>query len=193
MDNNDLISTEVWRDVPIDTLYHYQASTLGRIRKVMPDGKYIILKPTRDDKSYSITVTLRLPNNGRVRKCVITIIGETFLGRKEGYRFHVKNGIKTDTRLCNIGYATASEISRMANKSKRKTIFKIDKQGNVVEIYTDTRDCARKSFFSQQAIASRCAGNRKSIFANDGYAYCYEDNTKYMKEIYKHIGVEMPC
>ena len=193
MDHNDLISTEVWKDIPIDTLYHYQASTLGRVRKVLPDGKYILLKPTHDEKSNTITVTLRLPNDKKIKKCVLTIIGETFLGKKDGYKFYLKNKIKTDARLSNIGYATASEISKMANKSKRKTIFKIDKQGNVVEIYTDTRDCARKSFFSQQAIASRCAGNRKSIFAIDGYAYCYEDNTRYMKEIYKHIGVEMPC
>ena len=58
-------------------------------------------------------------------------------------------------------------------------------ENNKVRIYCDCADFKYRSAY--------LLDKRDSIFANDGYAYCYEDNTRYMKEIYKHMGVKMPC
>ena len=186
MDNTDLI--EHWKKIPIDNLlYDYRISTLGRIAKVLPNGKRFILKHTYDRKACHYTVCLKLKNGLIAHKTITSLMGLTFLEPKEGYVFTTKNNIQTDMRLSNITQMQTKDIAARINKGKRKTIFKIDRNGDVVEIYHSTRECAFTNNYSQQSISDRCAGLRKNILASDGYAYCYEDNEKYLGKILKEL------
>lgn len=186
MDNTDLI--EHWKKIPIDGLkYDYRISTLGRIAKVLPNGKRFLLKHTYDRKACHYTVGLKLKNGLIAHKTITSLMGLTFLEPKEGYVFTTKNNIQTDMRLSNITQMKTKDIAARTNKAKRKTIFKIDKQGNVVAIYKSTRECAFANNYSQQSISDRCAGQRNNILASDGYAYCYEDNEKYLGKILKEL------
>ena len=186
MDNTDLI--EHWKKIPIDNLlYDYRISTLGRIAKVLPNGKRFLLKHTYDRKACHYTVCLKLKNGLIAHKTITSLMGLTFLEPKEGYVFTTKNNIQTDMRLSNITQMKTKDVMTRTNKGKRKTIFKIDKQGNVVAIYKSTRECAFANNYSQQSISDRCAGLRKNILASDGYAYCYEDNEKYLGKILKEL------
>lgn len=192
MDNADLIPLERWKDVPIANLkYRYRASTLGRIVKVMPDGEYVFLKPTIDRAAYNYSVRLRLDNGKVVKKCIHTIVGETFLGKRDGYRFYLKNGVKTDTRLSNIGYATSAEILRMNNQKKRIPTAKIDKNGEIVEVYKSLRYCAKQNHFSEQAMSDICNGKNVNVLTTDGYAYCFEDDSRRMKKIREILASEV--
>ena len=186
MDNTDLI--EHWKKIPIDgLLYDYRISTLGRVAKVLPNGERFFLKHTYDRKACHYTVGLKLKNGLIAHKTITSLMGLTFLEPKEGYVFTTKNNIQTDMRLLNITQMKTKDIAARTNKGKRKTIFKIDKQGNVVAIYKSTRECAFTNNYSQQSISDRCAGLRKNILASDGYAYCYEDNEKYLGKILKEL------
>ena len=186
MDNTDLI--EHWKKIPIDGLkYDYRISTLGRVAKVLPNGERFFLKHTYDRKACHYTVGLKLKNGLIAHKTITSLMGLTFLEPKEGYVFTTKNNIQTDIRLSNITQMKTKDIAARTNKGKRKTIFKIDKQGNVVAIYKSTRECAFANNYSQQSISDRCAGRRNNILASDGYAYCYEDNEKYLGKILKEL------
>lgn len=186
--NNDLERFEQWKKIPIDGLmYDYRISTLGRVVKVLPNGKRLLLKHTYDRKACHYTVCLKLKNGLIAHKTITSLMGLTFLEPKEGYVFTTKNNIQTDMRLSNITQMKTKDVMTRTNKGKRKTIFKIDKQGNVVAIYKSTRECAFANNYSQQSISDRCAGIRKNILASDGYAYCYEDNEKYLGKILKEL------
>ena len=186
MDNTDLI--EHWKKIPIDgLLYDYRISTLGRVAKVLPNGKRFLLKHTYDRKACHYSVGLKLKNGLIAHKTITSLMGLTFLEPKEGYVFTTKNNIQTDMRLSNITQMQTKDVVTRTNKAKRKTIFKIDKQGNVVAIYKSTRECAFANNYSQQSISDRCAGQRNNILASDGYAYCYEDNEKYLGKILKEL------
>lgn len=186
MDNTDLI--EHWKKIPIDGLkYDYRISTLGRVAKVLPNGKRFLLKHTYDRKACHYSVGLKLKNGLIAHKTITNLMGLTFLEPKEGYVFTTKNNIQTDMRLLNIIQMQTKDIAARTNKGKRKTIFKIDRNGDVVEIYHSTRECALANNYSQQSISDRCAGLRKNILASDGYAYCYEDNEKYLVKILKEL------
>ena len=186
MDNTDLI--EHWKKIPIDNLlYDYRISTLGRFAKVLPNGKRFLLKHTYDRKACHYTVWLKLKNGLIAHKTITSLMGLTFLEPKEGYVFTTKNNLQTDMRLSNITQMKTKDIAARTNKGKRKTIFKIDRNGDVVEIYHSTRECAFANNYSQQSISDRCAGLRKNILASDGYAYCYEDNEKYLGKILKEL------
>lgn len=186
--NNDLEQFEHWKKIPIDGLkYDYRISTLGRIAKVLPNGKRFLLKHTYDRKACHYTVCLKLKNGLIAHKTIISLMGLTFLEPKEGYVFTTKNNIQTDMRLLNIIQMQTKDIAARTNKGKRKTIFKIDRNGDVVEIYHSTRECALANNYSQQSISDRCAGLRNNILASDGYAYCYEDNEKYLGKILKEL------
>lgn len=73
----------------------------------------------------------------------------------------------------------------MTNASRTVKVMLSD--GKVVEIYKSVTDCANKNHFCKSTIASRCRGQFNTIFASDGYAYCYEDDNKQLQKIRKEL------
>ena len=78
------------------------------------------------------------------------------------------------------GKRDLSERGREGGKANGRSVVKIDKNGKVVEVYYSAREAGRKNFLSHQTIVARCNGERKRLFAPDGYMYCW-DNRKSIK------------
>lgn len=185
MINDDLYAFELWRDIP-NMKFHYQVSNLGRICKVYDSGKRLIIK---DFIAGGNRMVKLIHSDGkRISQARITIVGDVWLGRKDGYVYATKNGVQTDVRVANIRYIKRSELILRTNRAKQKPVLKINRKGEVVEIYSSVTECAKYTDLSKSAIAKRCKGGYESILAPDGFAYCYEDNDKYLRELGKIFG-----
>ena len=102
---------EIWKDIP-NYEGMYQVSNLGRI-KSLKFGKEKIIKLDLDSKGY---LRVRLSNNNiSERKKVHRLVMLVFMGSSDLQVNH-KNGIKSDNRLENLEYCTASENVRHAFK-----------------------------------------------------------------------------
>ena len=76
--------------------------------------------------------------------------------------------------------------------SRRKTVAKINRSGEIIEVYPSARAAARDNFMSYQTVIDRCNGKVKSTFAPDGFAYVWEDDEKGISRILRKIELENP-
>lgn len=104
----------------------YSVSDRGRVRN---DRDGHILKGSPNQKGYFI-VDLRVPDFRRAA-AIHSLVAETFLGKRPDPKLQINhiNGVKTDNRITNLEYVTASENVRHAfrmgliNRPKTKRIF----------------------------------------------------------------------
>lgn len=178
MNNNDLYVMEEWKDIPLDTRHRYQASTLGRIRRVYADGRYRILSQYYETANNVWKVGLTVDEN-KVRKYSISgLVARTFIGPcKKGYIAIHKNGIMSDNKVSNLMYVEFRKCQHMSVGKRKKAVVKISPDGEIVEYYNSANECAEKNSFSSSGINDRCRGRYKNLLASDGYAYCYEDDS----------------
>lgn len=87
-----------------------------------------------------------------------------------------KNGDLNDNCINNIGFATRESLGRMTgSESKRMPVAKIDRYGEVVEIYPSARQAAKDNHMSYQTVLDRCNRKVKNPFALDGHNYIFAD------------------
>lgn len=173
---------EVWRDIPG---YNgaYQASTLGRIRKIWPkSGKATLLRPYRHAgrKKAAACQQLRVhitePGGRRVERTVLQLVASTFLCVPPGKQAIHKNGMRSDNSLNNIVFMSCTELGRRYGpKGGRKPVVKIDAAGEAIAFYPSARAAARENYCSYQTIMNRCNGKVKREFAGDGFTYRWDD------------------
>lgn len=188
MVHDDLYCLEEWKDIPIDSKFRYQASNLGRICHLYDNGKRRILKECYL-KSLGGWVTGIVMADGSYRKFqTVSLVARAWIGVRDNswQAVHI-NKIKSDHRVENIKYIERSKIGTFANAKKRKAVFKISPDGEVVEVYKSAKECAEKNFFSYATIKRRCHGDFGSVLATDGYAYCYEDDSRQMNKIIRKL------
>ena len=79
--------------------------------------------------------------------------------------YHI-NGEVTDNHLYNIGFTDRSSLGKKTgHKSKSMAVFKIDKNGNEIEVYRSAREAGKKNFMSYQTVLDRCNHKVKNEFA----------------------------
>lgn len=188
MNNDDLLPFEKWKDIPLDTKFRYQASNLGRIAHVYPDGHRRVLSECYI-KSMSGYVTGITMADGTYRKFqTVSLVARAWIGnRDKSWQAVHKNGIKSDHRISNIRYIKRNEVGQLTNRSKRKAVFKIDSSGEVVEVYKSAKECAEANHYQYATIKRRCKGDFKTVLASDGFAYCYESNTRLFDRIIREL------
>ena len=108
---------------------------------------------------------------------MLKIMAETWHNNKDKslIPYH-KNGIVTDNHVDNIGFISRSELGKMTGHmtNKRKCVFKVDENGNEVEVYRSAREAAKQNNMSYQTVLDRCHNKVKNPFALDGYTYQFE-------------------
>ena len=115
---------EIWKDVP-EYEGLYRVSNLGRVKSLW-FGKERILKPRDNGWGY---MQVGLYKEGYVKKLKVhRLMMLTFVGSSNLQVNHI-NGLKTDNRLENLEYCTASQNQIHAYKNGLKKVLKGEKNG----------------------------------------------------------------
>ena len=118
---------------------------------------------------------LRCLDNKSRKITVKRLMANAFLGGvPEGYCVMMRNGMQGDCELSNLFFMPINEAKRLGGGRLTKTVEKLDRDGNVVEVYKRITEAARKNFMSENAIYRRCRGKIKDPYSLDGYDYRYE-------------------
>lgn len=168
---------EFW--LPIPGFERYLISNLGRVFSKITNR---VMKPSKDGGGY---LQVKLWKNGGVYpKRVNRLVLEAFCPTADStlQANHI-NGIKTDNRLENLAWVTASDnirhsVYQLGNTHGRKpkTIGKFDKDGKLLAIYRSTYEASRETGV-QQGNIWRCARNLPRYSHAGGYVWRYIDET----------------
>lgn len=168
-----------WRDIP-GYGGKYQASRIGGVRRVY--GSTLVRDMTpykKTGKMFRNRLFVKLTVDGKSAEvALLKIMADTWLGGcPNGLVAYHKNGIVTDNRVDNIGFATRQELGRMTGHmaDKRRTVLKVDRSGQAVAAYRSAREAARNNHMSYQTVMDRCNGKIKNPFSLDGHTYVWED------------------
>lgn len=135
-------------------------------------GKYVV-KLTRDGKSQE--------------KPLLGLLARTFLGSPppDHVPYH-KDGIKSNNYIHNIAYISRRELGKRSGaKAKRMPVAKLNRFGNIIEVYKSAREAARQNYCSYQTIIDRCNGKVKKPFGNIDFAW--EDENSSMRQAQKRL------
>lgn len=109
----------------------------------------------------------------RITIAVAKLMANAFMGGvPNGYGVFHKNRAKLDNELENL---ELRPLKSCGGVTSNKPVLKIDRRGNVVEIYRSAKEAAKKNHMSASAMYERCGGKIKNPFRVDGYAYQYEE------------------
>lgn len=123
------------------------------------------------------------------------IVANHFIGEpKDGQVLYHVNGVLTDNWASNLAYIGRKDLGKLTGaKSNRKSVVKINKDGEIVDCYSSARECGKANFMSYQTITDRCnlVYVKRSIFAPDGFAYAWEDNERKLNIVIRMIEQEV--
>lgn len=169
-----------WRDIP-ETSGKYQCSKGGEVRRVLKDGgasplhPYLLGSKCHKRCKNRLHVHLRVEGKDKIWALMSVIVRTWLPPAPEGMVYHHANGDIYDNRIKNIRLIDRRELGKKTGgRSRNKCVEKIDREGNVVELYRSTRDAAKAENMSHEAIRQRCLGRVKKPYALTGYTYRYE-------------------
>lgn len=187
------IKVNDWRKIP-GYDHAYEINYDGRVRRKLKSGKYRYLTAYHKKMTGSQRLVVKLTKNGKGREVILhQIVAEVFHGPCPPgmVPYHINRAI-TDNWASNIGYITRSELGKLTGaESNKMTVAKIDRTGEIVDVYPSARIAGKKNFMSYQTILDRCAGKVKSAFAPDGFAYAWEDSEVSMRNALAKIEKEV--
>lgn len=172
-----------WRDIPgYDGAY--QISREGdvrtwryrkdrRLKKPRLLSQYMKHQGKRSRRRY---VKLTRPDGTTVEAPVLHLMVDVYLGgQRPGKVPYHKNGDLADHNINNIGFITRQELGRMTGgDSSRRPVAKVDRNGEIVEVYPSARLAGKANHMSYEAVLQRCHGKVKDPFAADGYNYVFD-------------------
>lgn len=183
---------ESWKDIPgYDG--KYQADMEGNIRRVYQSGKTRLMTPYHKKMSGSKRLVVKMTRDKKAKEeILVQIMAKTFLGNPlPGHVPYHKNGCQEDNYIQNIAYISRRDLGKLTGRTaKRQPVAKIDVSGEIVEVYSSARECARKNYMSYKTVIDRCNGKCKSAYAPDGYAYAWDDKEVSMRNAIRKIERE---
>lgn len=156
--------------------YPYRVSDQGDVQRQFPNGKWRTLKPYENRKQ--MRVGMWLPDGTLKRVQVAKLVVDYHMGGTPPGKCRAhKNGMYTDNAVENIVFLTRREVGKSVRPGNSRPVMKVDRDGNVVDIYKSQSEAARKNYISQQAVSRRCNGRCEDPYRLDGYNYIFEDNS----------------
>lgn len=95
--------------------------------------------------------------------------------RPEGYVLAHKNGCAGDCAVENLHYITRHELGKQSGGNGRKSVEKISKTGEVLDLYKSLTEAAEKSYVSRGTVFKHCSGKVKNPFRLMDFTFRYED------------------
>lgn len=166
--------SEQWRDIP-GYAGRYQASDEGRVRTVLDSGETRVRILRRDARGYE-RVNLITPEGDTKTESVHTLVLAAFTGLRGNRLTHAnhKDGMKSNNRLANLEWVTASENAKHAYAALGRNPVRngcakvrLEKQGRATE-YDSMRAAADALGVDYTAVSKaarkghKCKGHRVS-------------------------------
>ena len=171
----------MWKQID-GYLWPYRINEDGQVQKFY-EGKWVELKPYMCGGRARAMVKMRTTDNRKIEVPVVWLMADAFMGgRREGYAIVHKDGYKLNNSIWNLEFRTLSACASMSNHSRRRTVLKIDRDGQVVEIYRSVTEAAEKEFLSMNSISARCLNKIKDPYTLTGFNYQYEDRATKRKK-----------
>lgn len=184
------LQNEEW--LPIDGFEgKYEISSLGRVKSLMDkygNFREKILKQYKDKDGY-LFVWLYKEGSGKIYK-VHRLVGNAFLENKENLPFinhkdeNPSNNCVSNLEWCSVSYNNSygDAIKKRVNNTNwkiigeknaerlSKKVFQYDKKGNLIKIWSSTKECKNYGF-TPGNVAACCRGKLKS---HKEYIWSYE-------------------
>lgn len=176
----------MWKDID-GYKYQYKISDMADIIKFDPTkNKWVEIETFRNwNRLY---VTLAGLDGRRHSVCVANLMADAFMGgKKPGECVTYKNGSRMDCCLYNLQKMTRSDACKKSRYAKRRSVCKVDRYGNIVEVYSSLAEAAEKNFISYSALQNRLYGKVKDPYRLDGFNYVYEEKMGRRKNVKKRF------
>ena len=154
--------------------YPYRISELAEVERKSKTGKWIRLKAYREERRYGINMAI-FPKGHRFVSLSSLMEGRWVPKRKTGETYRHKNGLRHDYSAENLEICTQKEMAKRQNGPGRRAVFKIDQDGNVLEVYRSVSEAARENHMDRGTVHRRCSGKIKRPFDLTGFSFQYED------------------
>ena len=181
----------LWRTIP-GTEGIYLISREGDIRKRFKSGLVTDIKPQHKATDRGKPKVVKLTIKGKRKEFTVHRLMQMawMEPAPPGMVVYHVNGEKSDNHLENLAYITRHDLAKKtAHKSNGVAVFKIDKEGNELEIYRSAREAARNNYISYQTVMDRCNHKVKSEFKLADYSFRWaaelEDTEDYIKQVKK--------
>jgi hypothetical protein len=155
--------------------YIYRVNDQGEVNRQLPNGHWRRIKPY-DFGGGQMKVWMILPDDKRVKVEVSKLVVDAFMGgTPPGMMRAHRNGLKSDNAVENIIFRTRAEVAKRHRPGNSRPVLKLDRAGNVVDIYPSSNAAARANYTSQAQMSKMCRGEVKDPYKMDGYRYTYEE------------------
>lgn len=155
--------------------FQYRISETTRVQK-FDNGKWVDLKHHFQGGRTRLSVNLVDANGKKVRVPIVWLVADAFLGgRRPGYNIVHKNGMKTDCAPENLVFMTKQETGKKFGTLTRKTVLKVDANGEVLCVYPCVHSAAVDNYMSESSVKTRCQGKIKYPFRYDDFTFVYDD------------------
>lgn len=160
--------------------FPYRISDLGEVQRQMPDGGWKPVKPwlTKGGGGSAgmyLYVKLATIPKGHKRVPVVRLMEGRFIRpRKAGEIISHRNGMAGDCSRWNLYHTCHQEINQKIGGGLRRSVEKIDADGNVLELYRSVQEAADKNYVSKGCVTRRYMGKVKNPYDLAGYTFQYE-------------------
>ena len=161
----------MWKEIK-GYKWPYRVSDMGIVEKFY-QGKWVEIKPTVN--SGRAHIMMQKPDR-RVRVPVVWLVADAYMGgRRKGMDIIHKDGSKLNNAAYNLKFSPRKETGKLSCQSRRRPVFKVDPDGNVVDIFRSVKEASVKEHIAKEAIRQRCVNKVQNPFRLNGYNYQYED------------------
>lgn len=153
--------------------FPYRISDTGIVEKQLSNGTWVALSPYVNHSSVWVRLARKVGCSRRVR--IASLMRDYFMGgKRDGMRVMRKSSCITDCSLANLTWATVKCVAKSTGGSNKRSIEKIDKEGNVIDLYASVKEAAISNYVSPMTIIRRCQGRIKYPFDLLGCNFRYE-------------------
>ena len=156
----------------------YRINEMGDVERQIDDDEWVSIHPFITwNKHRGRLFVRRKSADGKWLNVVVKnlMIDAFFGGRKPGDMYAHRNGMISDCSVYNLVKTNLKKVGQTTGGGNRRAIEKVDKNGQVVALYSSVTEAAEKNFISRKAIWLRCKKRLKDPYMLDGCTYRYEE------------------